>query len=198
MRIHAKLLGCIKKNLFSKGLPAYKCSRAVVRMWTQKKKQHLWIGQKCASTVLAIGEMCIDEYRNISIISDIQLTFTICFIVVNEWLYIYQYGYCVHSKCVLKSENKYTPSCNRYKKVCVCNYVTHGIIAYLALLEDIVCSQIWKDGESRDHNDYFSSDDLWLISHLRLPRAILMELCDELGPAPEWSTLRSHAAPVHR
>nr|XP_023674813.1 putative nuclease HARBI1 isoform X1 [Paramormyrops kingsleyae]XP_023674815.1 putative nuclease HARBI1 isoform X1 [Paramormyrops kingsleyae] len=69
-------------------------------------------------------------------------------------------------------------------------------MAYLALLEDIARSQIRRERVFRDRNDFFSNDDSWLISHFRLPRTILMELCNELAPTLERPTSRNHAVPV--
>ncbi|KAL6470507.1 hypothetical protein MHYP_G00216260 [Metynnis hypsauchen] len=39
-------------------------------------------------------------------------------------------------------------------------------------------------------------DDDWLISRFRFPRAVLLELCAELGPVWERDTARSRALPV--
>ncbi|KAK0146483.1 putative nuclease HARBI1 [Merluccius polli] len=39
-------------------------------------------------------------------------------------------------------------------------------------------------------------DDDWLISRFRFPKAILLEICTELGPGLERQTARSHALPV--
>ncbi|XP_048845582.1 putative nuclease HARBI1 [Brienomyrus brachyistius] len=69
-------------------------------------------------------------------------------------------------------------------------------MAYLALLEDIARSQIRRERVFRDRSDFFSNDDWWLISRFRLPRAILMELCNELAPTLERPTSRNHAVPV--
>nr|XP_055036504.1 putative nuclease HARBI1 isoform X2 [Misgurnus anguillicaudatus]XP_055042372.1 putative nuclease HARBI1 isoform X2 [Misgurnus anguillicaudatus]XP_055063138.1 putative nuclease HARBI1 isoform X2 [Misgurnus anguillicaudatus]XP_055075733.1 putative nuclease HARBI1 isoform X2 [Misgurnus anguillicaudatus] len=69
-------------------------------------------------------------------------------------------------------------------------------MAALALLEDIFNGQIRRERVFRDHNDFLAHDDDWLISRFRFPRAILLELCAELGPNLERETARSHALPV--
>ena len=43
---------------------------------------------------------------------------------------------------------------------------------------------------------FLAHDDDWLISRFRFPRAILLEICTELGPGLERQTARSHALPV--
>ncbi|KAK0146660.1 Protein kinase C alpha type [Merluccius polli] len=48
----------------------------------------------------------------------------------------------------------------------------------------------------RDYYDFLAHDDDWLISRFRFPRAILLEICTELGPGLERQTARSHALPV--
>ena len=48
----------------------------------------------------------------------------------------------------------------------------------------------------RDQTDLLAHDDDWLMSRFRLPWAILLELCAELGPALERETARNHALPV--
>ena len=40
----------------------------------------------------------------------------------------------------------------------------------------------------RDHEDFLAHDDDWLISRFRFPRAVLLDLCAELGPMLERST----------
>ena len=69
-------------------------------------------------------------------------------------------------------------------------------MAALALLEDIANGRIRRERVFRDHNDFLAQDDDWLISYFRFPRAILLELCAELGPNLERETVRSHALPV--
>ncbi|XP_045076311.1 putative nuclease HARBI1 [Coregonus clupeaformis] len=69
-------------------------------------------------------------------------------------------------------------------------------MAALALLEDIFNGQIRREQVFRDHSDFLAHDNDWLISRFRFPRAILLELCAELGPNLERETVRSHALPV--
>lgn len=73
---------------------------------------------------------------------------------------------------------------------------TRLAMAALALLEDILNGRIRRELIFRDYNDFLAHDDDWLISRFRFPRAILLELCAELGPNLERETMRSHALPV--
>ena len=69
-------------------------------------------------------------------------------------------------------------------------------MAALALLEDIANGRIRRERVFRDQTDLLAHDDDWLMSRFRLPWAILLELCAELGPALERETARNHALPV--
>ncbi|XP_060766174.1 putative nuclease HARBI1 [Neoarius graeffei] len=69
-------------------------------------------------------------------------------------------------------------------------------MAWLALLEDAANGRIRRERVFRDYTDFLAHDDDWLISRFRLPRAILLELCAELGPGLEREMARSHALPV--
>ncbi len=46
------------------------------------------------------------------------------------------------------------------------------------------------------HEDFLAHDDDWLISHFRLPRAVLLDLCAELGPVLDRPTRLNHAISV--
>ncbi|XP_062373197.1 putative nuclease HARBI1 [Sardina pilchardus] len=70
------------------------------------------------------------------------------------------------------------------------------MMAVLALLEDVANGRIRRERVYHDYHDFLAHDDDWLISRFRLPRAILLELCAELGPRLERETARSHALPV--
>ncbi|KAL6478452.1 hypothetical protein MHYP_G00142870 [Metynnis hypsauchen] len=69
-------------------------------------------------------------------------------------------------------------------------------MAALALLEDLANGRIRRERVFRDHYDFLAHDDDWLISRFRFPRAVLLELCAELGPVLERDTARSRASPV--
>ncbi|KAL6481077.1 hypothetical protein MHYP_G00091570 [Metynnis hypsauchen] len=69
-------------------------------------------------------------------------------------------------------------------------------MAALALLEDLANGRIRRERLFRDHYDFLAHDDVWLISRFRFPRAVLLELCAELGPVLERDTARSRALPV--
>lgn len=56
--------------------------------------------------------------------------------------------------------------------------------------------RIRREWVIRDQHDLLAHDDDWLISRFRLPRAVLLELCAELGPTLERSICRTHAIPV--
>ena len=66
-------------------------------------------------------------------------------------------------------------------------------MAVLALLEDIAKCHIRREQVFCDYYVFLAYDDDWLISQFRFPRAILLELCSELGPGLERETARSHA-----
>ncbi|XP_066575647.1 putative nuclease HARBI1 [Amia ocellicauda] len=63
-------------------------------------------------------------------------------------------------------------------------------MAALALLEDFAHGRIRGERVFRDHNDFLANDADWLISRFRFPRAVLLELCAELGPDLERETAR--------
>ncbi|KAL6456513.1 hypothetical protein MHYP_G00004940 [Metynnis hypsauchen] len=69
-------------------------------------------------------------------------------------------------------------------------------MAALALLEDLANGRIRRERVFRDHYDFLAHDDVWLISRFRFPRAVLLELCAELGPVLEREAARSRALPV--
>ena len=48
----------------------------------------------------------------------------------------------------------------------------------------------------RDRADFFKEGDEWLLSRFRLPRHLLMELCNALEPQLRRETRRSNAIPV--
>ncbi|KAK0146340.1 hypothetical protein N1851_014363 [Merluccius polli] len=54
-------------------------------------------------------------------------------------------------------------------------------MAVLALLEDIANGRIRNERVFRDYYDFLAHDDDWLISRFRFPRAVLLEICTELG-----------------
>lgn len=61
----------------------------------------------------------------------------------------------------------------------------------LALLEDFANGRLRRERVFRDHDDFLAHDDDWLISRFRLPRAMLLELCAELGPTLQRPTTRN-------
>lgn len=66
----------------------------------------------------------------------------------------------------------------------------------MALLEDYTNGRIRRERVFRDHDDFLAHDDEWLISRFRFPRAVLLDLCAELGPVLERATRWNHAIPV--
>ncbi|KAK7925045.1 hypothetical protein WMY93_007355 [Mugilogobius chulae] len=70
-------------------------------------------------------------------------------------------------------------------------------MALLALLEeDTVDRGLRRDRVFSDREDLLAHDDDWLISRFRLPRAVLLQLCAELGPELERTARRNHAISV--
>ncbi|XP_060921089.1 putative nuclease HARBI1 [Labrus mixtus] len=61
-------------------------------------------------------------------------------------------------------------------------------MAALALLEDLANGRVRRERVFRDHTHLLAQDGDWLMSRFRL-RAIILELCAELGPALERGTL---------
>lgn len=68
-------------------------------------------------------------------------------------------------------------------------------MADLPLLQDLN-ARIRRERLFHDRRDFFRESDDWLMSRFRLPRHLLMELCDLLEPQLRRNTLRSHAIPV--
>lgn len=64
-------------------------------------------------------------------------------------------------------------------------------MAALALLEDIASRAIRRKCVFREQADFFAHDDEWLVSRCHLPRATLLELCDQLHVEC------NHAIPAH-
>lgn len=69
-------------------------------------------------------------------------------------------------------------------------------MAAVALLEDIVNGRVRWEYVFSDHTDLLAKDDDWLMSRFRLPRAIILEICAEPGPALKRETARNHTFPV--
>ena len=69
-------------------------------------------------------------------------------------------------------------------------------MAALASLEDITNGNIRRERVFRECEDLLANHDNWLMSHFRLPRPVLLELCTELWPALERNTARSKGLSV--
>ncbi len=69
-------------------------------------------------------------------------------------------------------------------------------MAYLALLEDVVHRRLQRERLFRDQQDLFAHDAEWLMSRFRLPRAVLLDLCNSLGLALQRGSRRNHGVPV--
>ena len=61
-------------------------------------------------------------------------------------------------------------------------------MAVFALLEDIAMGRNRRELVFHDYYDFLAYYDDWLISRFRFQRAILLELCIELGPGSERET----------
>ena len=70
-------------------------------------------------------------------------------------------------------------------------------MAALALLEDIAIVQFRRERVFRDRTDFLAHDDDWLMRRFRFPRAVLVELCAELGPVLERHSRINRGIPVH-
>ena len=68
-------------------------------------------------------------------------------------------------------------------------------MAVLALLEDLARGMRQKR-VFRDNHDFLAHDDPLLISHFRLPKAILLDICAELAPTLERRTRRNRSTPL--
>ena len=69
-------------------------------------------------------------------------------------------------------------------------------MAYLALLEDVAHGRLRRERVFRDQQDLLAYDDQWLVSRFRLPHAVILDLCQALGPALQRSSRRNQAVPV--
>ncbi|XP_039602255.1 putative nuclease HARBI1 [Polypterus senegalus] len=70
-------------------------------------------------------------------------------------------------------------------------------MADLALLEDLEQALLCRDRVFRDRTNLFAESDEWLISRFCLPRAILLDLCQQFSQLLERPTKRTSAVPVH-
>lgn len=70
-------------------------------------------------------------------------------------------------------------------------------MADLALLHDLAQGALWRERNFRDRTDLLAETDEWLISRFRLPRPVLLYLCNILEPNLTRPTNRSHAIPAH-
>lgn len=70
-------------------------------------------------------------------------------------------------------------------------------MAILLLLQPIADRALARERIFLDHVDLFARSDVYLFSRFRLPRAVLMELCNSLEPALRSRTRRSNPVPPH-
>ncbi|XP_031441572.1 protein phosphatase 1, regulatory subunit 8a isoform X4 [Clupea harengus] len=70
-------------------------------------------------------------------------------------------------------------------------------MAHLLLLEYIAYRSLRNERLYRDHVDLFAESDDYLIERFRLPRPVLLELCNTLEPALRTRTKRSNPVPPH-
>lgn len=73
-------------------------------------------------------------------------------------------------------------------------------MADLTLLEEVNAAlrreRVFRERVFRDRRDLFGEEDGWLLSRFRLPRHVLLELCQNLEPRLQQTTRRSNAIPV--
>ena len=67
----------------------------------------------------------------------------------------------------------------------------------LALLEDHANGRIRMERVFRDNKDFLAHDDDWLIRRFRFPRAVLLDLCAELGPVLDKTSRRGRPIAAH-
>uniref|UniRef100_A0A672PWW7 Putative nuclease HARBI1 n=1 Tax=Sinocyclocheilus grahami TaxID=75366 RepID=A0A672PWW7_SINGR len=65
------------------------------------------------------------------------------------------------------------------------------------LLEDIAVRALRRERVFRECTDMFAESDKWLFSHFRLPREVLIDLCNSLEPHLSHITNRSHPIPPY-
>ena len=70
-------------------------------------------------------------------------------------------------------------------------------MAQLLLLEQIADRALRRERLYRDHLDLFAESDEFLIGRFRLPRPVLLDLCNTLEPALRSRTRRSNPVPPH-
>uniref|UniRef100_A0A671TGD0 DDE Tnp4 domain-containing protein n=1 Tax=Sparus aurata TaxID=8175 RepID=A0A671TGD0_SPAAU len=70
-------------------------------------------------------------------------------------------------------------------------------MAYILLLQEIADRALRRDRMFRDHIDPFSESDEFLFGRFRLPRPVLIDLCNHLEPALRSHTLWSNPVPPH-
>ncbi|XP_039605692.1 putative nuclease HARBI1 [Polypterus senegalus] len=70
-------------------------------------------------------------------------------------------------------------------------------MADLALLEDLQQALLCRDRVFRDRTGLLAESVEWLISRFRLPRAVLLDLCQQFSQLLERPTKRTSAVPVH-
>ncbi|XP_035852271.1 putative nuclease HARBI1 [Sander lucioperca] len=69
-------------------------------------------------------------------------------------------------------------------------------MADLALLEDAYYAPLRRERVFQDRRDLLNESDEWLMSRFRLPRHLLLEMCNNLEPYLQRETRRSRALPV--
>ncbi|XP_062295779.1 putative nuclease HARBI1 [Scomber scombrus] len=77
------------------------------------------------------------------------------------------------------------------------NVIVRNGIAYLLLLDALARQGLGRERVFRDRADVFAETDEWLMQRFRLPRAVLLDICNLLQPNLTKETRRSDPVPSH-
>ncbi len=77
------------------------------------------------------------------------------------------------------------------------SHLVFGGMAHLVLLEHIAARALRRERVFRERTDMFAESDEWLFSRFRLPREVLIDLCNSLEPHLSHITNRSHPIPPY-
>ncbi len=79
----------------------------------------------------------------------------------------------------------------------IVSHLVFGGMAHLVLLEHIAARALRRERVFRVRTDMFAESDEWLFSRFRLPREVLIDLCNSLEPHLSHITNRSHPIPPY-
>lgn len=73
--------------------------------------------------------------------------------------------------------------------------IKRNFMAYLLLLDALAHQALGRRHVFRECADILSETDEWLLSHFRLPQAVLLNICDLLEPQPTREMRQSNPIP---